>query len=83
MTDEEATREADSAGLAEHELDDGGALAGVTVDETEPAEGFTAEDADRVSADDAGGRLWRLPGARSTWILVVCCVAQFMVILDL
>jgi EmrB/QacA subfamily drug resistance transporter len=69
------------------ELDDAGALAGVTVDEAEPAEGYTAESA----RDDAGvppqegdrDRVWRLPGSRSTWVLVVCCVAQFMVILDL
>ena len=72
------------------ELDDAGALAGVTVDETEPSEGFTDEDARAGSGtppgggDDLdGGRVWRLPGSRSTWILVVCCVAQFMVILDL
>jgi EmrB/QacA subfamily drug resistance transporter len=69
------------------ELDDTGALAGVTVDEAAPAEGFTEESA-RDGAGvppDAGGRdrVWRLPGSRSTWILVVCCVAQFMVILDL
>jgi MFS family permease len=25
----------------------------------------------------------RLPGSRSAWVLAVCCVAQFMVILDL
>ena len=75
---------------APHELDDAGALGGVTVDETAPAEGFTRESADAgedVSppppGDVDGGGVWRLPGSRSSWILVVCCVAQFMVILDL
>ncbi|HEX4032991.1 MAG TPA: MFS transporter [Solirubrobacteraceae bacterium] len=87
MTDEETTPPPQSAG-SEHALDDGGALAGVTVDETEPAEGFTDERAADANgagavAEDDGGRVWRLPGSRSTWILVVCCVAQFMVILDL
>src|SRR5665213_3104772 len=75
---------------APHELDDAGALGGVTVDETAPAEGFTRESADAgedVSppppGDVDGGGVWRLPGSRSSWILVVCCVAQFLVILDL
>ncbi|HEY1776652.1 MAG TPA: MFS transporter [Solirubrobacteraceae bacterium] len=70
------------------ELDDAGAPAGVTVDEAAPAEGFTEESARNGGAVPPEGkgprdRLWRLPGSRSTWILVVCCVAQFMVILDL
>jgi EmrB/QacA subfamily drug resistance transporter len=75
-------------GSLQHDLDDSGALAGVSVDETEPVEGFTDEPVDGVdgAAPDGApgdGRLWRLPGSRLTWILVVCCVAQFMVILDL
>ena len=35
-----------------------------------------------ASPDPLGGRRSRLD-SRSTWLLVVCCVAQFMVILDL
>jgi EmrB/QacA subfamily drug resistance transporter len=75
---------------APHELDDAGALGGVTVDESAPSEGFTEESADGAAdaslpstPDGDDGGIWRLPGSRSTWILVVCCVAQFMVILDL
>src|ERR1700678_1646885 len=83
--DGEETPQAGADGV--QELDDTGALAGVTVDEAEPAEGFTAvsagEDAGVPAQPDDGDRLWRLPGSRSTWVLVVCCVAQFMVILDL
>ena len=41
----------------------------------------------RGAGDPGGGRSPRRPGAdcgsRSAWLLAVCCVAQFMVILDL
>jgi EmrB/QacA subfamily drug resistance transporter len=85
MADDPRTRGAGEHGAGDAELDDAGALAGVTVDEADPAEGYTAQDAEAAGGggDDEERAPWRLPGSRSTWILVVCCVAQFMVILDL
>ena len=67
-----APRDANGAAVGGATVVDGGAG---------PGAGVEAPVIDDARASAPGARF--VSGSRSTWILVVCCVAQFMVILDL
>ncbi|HZO78869.1 MAG TPA: MFS transporter [Solirubrobacteraceae bacterium] len=80
--DEVVQRPDDQDGTIEGALDGEAALGGIEADAVRPGDGMDAD------IEAPAQRRW-LPrtnarvGSRETWILVVCCVAQFMVILDL
>ncbi len=83
MSDDVARRRDPGAAAA---LEAGGvdagpdALTGVPVDGDLTDDGADTPRRGRMRPPGSAGPL---PGSRSTWLLVVCCVAQFMVILDL
>ncbi|HEX4108933.1 MAG TPA: MFS transporter [Solirubrobacteraceae bacterium] len=63
--------------------DDGGVSTLAGAADTPAAGGPGAVTVALPSGKDGVGARLRASGSRSTWILAVCCVAQFMVILDL
>ncbi len=65
--------------LAERHEDDDAAVA-TTAGVASPSAAGTVATAAAGTSEPAAGRP---TGSRATWILIVCCVAQFMVILDL
>src|SRR5690242_2125945 len=82
--DEVVQRPDEEDGALEHSLDGEAALGGVEADAIRAGDSMDADLA------PPAGRRW-LPrskagvrfGSHEAWILAVCCVAQFMVILDL
>ena len=82
MKDEVAQRQAEENGAPADALDGVGAMGGLEADAVTPGDSMDAAPGGRPRR--AAARVSQLRwGSREAWLLAVCCVAQFMVILDL